>query len=175
MIVESGEPVVLAGWHRAVFAIWEERLTAAGIRVGWYTGSETPAAKAETKRQFLAGDIDVILISLRSGVGLDGLQERGCVVVHGELDWSPAIHEQLDGRLDRDGQAHPVVAYYLVSESGSDPVIAEVNGVKRDQLDGIRNPQRSLFEPRAVHDTGHIKRLAHDWLARESQAQRKQA
>src|SRR5579884_3848269 len=43
-------------------------------------------------------------MSLRSGAGLDGLQEDCTVGVFGELDWSPEQHRQCIGRLDRDGQ-----------------------------------------------------------------------
>ncbi len=164
LLLESGERVVLAGWHRAVYAIWEERLVKAGRRVVWYTGSESPAAKAETKRAFVAGEADVMLLSLRSGAGLDGLQTACRTIVFGELDWSPGVMEQCAGRLHRDGQADNVVAYFLVSDEGADPIMSEVLGLKRQQLEGIRDPTGDLIERLQAPEDG-IRRLAERYLA----------
>ncbi len=162
LLVESGERVLLAGWHREVYGIWEKKL--AGLRIAYYTGTETVAQKDEARRKFVAGEIDVLFISLRSGAGLDGLQEAGKVVVLGELDWSPGVHEQVIGRIARDGQAEPVVAYYMVADEGSDPVIAQVLGLKRQQVEGIRNPDLGLIE-KITTDVDRVKRLAEAYLA----------
>jgi superfamily II DNA or RNA helicase len=159
MLVESGEPVVLLGWHQLVYDAWRSVLEPAGIRVASYTGSESPTQKQAASDAWRAGEIDVLMLSLRSGAGLDGLQERGSVVVFGEMDWSPSVHEQCIGRLNRDGQAKPVLAYYLVSDEGADPVMAEALGLKRHQLDGVR---KLKGEAPVVQqgDGEHIKRLA---------------
>ena len=37
----------------------------------------------------LNDDTDILMISLRAGAGLDGLQYKSRIVVHGELDYSP--------------------------------------------------------------------------------------
>lgn len=42
-----------------------------------------------------------------------------------ELDWSPAVHKQLIGRLHCPGQHHPVTAYFAHSPDGADPVILD--------------------------------------------------
>lgn len=49
----------------------------------------------------------------------------------GELDWSPGVHDQCIGRLDRDGQIKQISAYYLLADSGSDPIISDVLGIKK--------------------------------------------
>jgi superfamily II DNA or RNA helicase len=163
LLVESGEQVLLAGWHREVYGIWEKKL--AGIPIAYYTGSESPAQKDESKRRFLKGEAKVMFISLRSGAGLDGLQTSCKVVVVGELDWSPAVHEQLIGRLHRDGQEVPVLAYYLVAETGADPIIAQVLGLKRSQVEGIREPKHAIVQP-LNSDPDRMKHLAADFLKR---------
>ena len=43
---------------------------------------------------FIDGDARVLMMSLRSGAGLDGLQEVSHTAVFGELDWSPGVHRQ---------------------------------------------------------------------------------
>jgi SNF2 family DNA or RNA helicase len=101
-------------------------------------------------------------MSLRAGAGLDGLQSACRTVVFGELDWSPGVHEQCIGRVARDGQKDPVAAYFLIAEMGSDPVIADVLGVKTAQIEGIRDPDAALVEQQI--DPDKVKRLAEAFL-----------
>lgn len=161
LLVDSGEKVLLVGWHRAVYDVWAAKLK--GLRVGWYTGSESPAAKEASKAAFLAGETDVMFLSLRSGAGLNELQTVCRVIVFGELDWAPAVHEQAIGRLHRDGLMDGVTAYFMLSDAGSDPVMSETLGLKRAQLDGIRAPGKGIME-KLETDGQHVKRLAQQYL-----------
>lgn len=161
MLLEQEHRIVLFGWHREVYSIWMERL--ADFRPVLYTGSESPAQKAASVERFLHGDARILIMSLRAGQGLDGLQGAAHVAVHGELDWSPGVHEQCNGRLYRDGLLEPMLSYYLITDSGSDPAIVDVLGIKRAQIDGIREPHGELIE-RLNRGEGHIQRLAEDYL-----------
>jgi len=167
LLVQSGQQVLLFGWHREVYAIWQEKL--AEYNPVMYTGSESPSQKQAAKDAFVAGQSKVMLISLRAGAGIDGLQHVSSTVVFGELDWSPGVHEQCIGRVHRDGQTEPVMAYFLISDNGSDPIVSEVLGVKREQIEGVRNPDENLVER---IDTGEnqLRRLAAEFL--KSQGQR---
>jgi SNF2 family DNA or RNA helicase len=168
LLAESEDKILLAGWHRAVYDIWLSKLRE--LHPVLYTGSETAADKAKALETFVSGPSRVLIMSLRSGAGVDGLQHVCSAAVIGELDWSPAVHDQFIGRLARDGQPSPVVAYFLVSEEGSDPVIAEVNGIKREQQEGIRNPMATeLFEELQVQPE-RVKRLAEHYLKKTSSA-----
>lgn len=162
MIAESGEQVVLYGWHREVYTIWQERLR--DMSPVLFTGSESATQKESAKQAFIAGKARVLIMSLRSGAGLDGLQHCCRTVVHGELDWSPGVHEQCDGRVHRDGQPDPVMSYYLIAEHGTDPIVADVLGVKRDQVEGIRDPNREVGAMLVGSDGSHIKKLAERYL-----------
>lgn len=144
MLVESGEKVLLFGWHREVYRIWNQKLKDLGVVM--YTGSENQKQKDESKRQFIEGNAQIMIMSLRSGAGVDGMQHVCRTVVFGEFDWSPGVHEQCVGRIDRDGQEDPVMAYYLEIEDGSDPIMLDVLGVKRAQSEGVRNPGGPLAE-----------------------------
>ena len=89
------------------------------------------------------------------------------MAVFGELDWTHAVHEQCIGRLDRDGSAGGVVAYFMLStsEDSIDPVMANVLGLKRAELDGLRSPNCALIE--AVEDGSEaIRSLASHYLKR---------
>lgn len=182
MLVESGERVVLCGWHRAVYEIWQSKLADLGVEM--YTGSESPTQKAAAVARFIAGersvvipghgygdrtakeDVKILILSLRAGEGLNELQTASSCIVFGELDWSPGVHEQCIGRLQRDGQPNKVVAYFLIANEGSDPEIAQVLGIKRVQIEGIRDPNAPLVETLDASGPDRIKRLARTFLER---------
>jgi hypothetical protein len=163
MLVEAGHRPLVGLWHREVYAILNERL--AHLRPAMFTGSETPAQKAAEKQRFMDGDTPVMFISLRSGAGIDGLQHRATCVVSGELDWSPKVHLQLTGRVDRDGReaAAALPHFWLVSAVGSDPVIADVHGIKNAQAQGIMDPAKPGLEEITV-DPQRIRKLAESIL-----------
>jgi SNF2 family DNA or RNA helicase len=171
LVEENGTPVVLYGWHRDVYEIWLEKLrgsttypfNVANLNPVMYTGTESPAQKEWAKQEFLSGRSKVMIISLRAGQGMDGLQEVCHVDVFGELDWSPGVHEQCEGRLHRDGQDEPVTSYYLLADDGSDPVMSDVLGVKTQQIEGILDPNRDLVTQLQT-DPNHIRKLAEKYL-----------
>lgn len=167
MLLESGEPVVLFGWHRAVYEIWRERL--AEFNPAFYTGTESATQKDQSIADFLAGRSKVLIMSLRSGAGVDGLQGFCRIAVFGEIDWSSGVHEQCMGRIHRDGADSGCLAYFLLSEVGADPIMAEVLGIKREQIVGVLNPDSALVER---IDTGenNIRRLAREFLKRHGEA-----
>jgi SNF2 family DNA or RNA helicase len=161
MLVESGERVVLFGWHRAVYEIWLDKLK--DLSPAMYTGSESVPQKAAAIQAFKSGESPLLIMSLRSGEGVDGLQSVCRTVVIGELDWSGAVHDQNIGRVFRDGQADPVTAYFLISDFGADPTMVDILGLKRQQLEGIRDPYASAVE-QMPDVSGHVRRLAEDFL-----------
>lgn len=160
MIIESGEKVVLYGWHHDVYEIWRDRL--ADYEPAMYTGRESESQKDHSKHRFIEGDTPLLIMSLRSGAGLDGLQGVVRTGVFGELDWSPKVHDQCIGRYHRDGQGDPCAAYYLISDAGTDPLMADILGVKQSQIEGIVNPGQDLFEH--TGDADHVKKLARSVL-----------
>ncbi|WP_196161004.1 DEAD/DEAH box helicase [Reinekea sp. G2M2-21] len=160
MFVESGTPVILFGWHREVYRIWNNELY--DLKPAMFTGSETLAQKEENKQRFLNCETDVLIMSLRSGSGTDGLQYRCSTAIHGELDPAPNIHVQANGRLDRDGQEDEVFAFYAVTNYGSDPVMLDVLGLKESQGRGIQDP--GMRKETQQSDPDRIKRMARAFL-----------
>lgn len=187
MLVEAGERVVLFGWHHEFYALVRSGLEKHGVSYAMYTGEESEAEKSAAVKRFTApptiaaelrnadgsemqvhnpDHAQVIIISLRAGAGLDGLQFVSRTVVIAELDWSPQVMHQDIGRVHRDGQTEKVVAYYLVAEEGSDPVIADVLGIKEAQSTGIVDPDKAGTAILAGASDDHVKRLATDVLRR---------
>lgn len=167
LFTDGAERVVLGGWHREVYRIWLDLLRP--FNPVLYTGSETTAQKAAAKDAFCSGDSRLLIMSLRSGAGLDGLQDVGCRdVVFGELDWSPQVHHQFSGRVHRDGQPDPVTAWFLHTDSGSDPAVLDVLGIKRAQSAGVLDPLAT--SPDAPADTTRMRDLARRVLGLQAPA-----
>ena len=140
-LAQAGKKVVLGGWHRQVYEIWREAFKEKGVPHWLYTGTESATAKAAAVEAFTkAPEGAVLILSLRSGAGLDGLQYHSDTIVSGELDWSPKVHEQFNGRVVRDGQENESTIIYPIAETGSDPVMAKILGVKIEQGLGITDP-----------------------------------
>ncbi len=162
----TGEKIVLFGWHRKVYDIWLKELV--GLNPMLYTGSESTTQKEAARKAFVEGDCQVLIISNRSGAGLDGLQKVCRIGVVGEFDYAPGVHIQGTGRIHRDGQEDSVIMYYMISEEGSDPIISDILGIKRQQLEGINSPTDDFIEQLTV-DPDYIKRLAEDFLRKQGE------
>lgn len=172
LLLESEKKIILFGWHRAVYDIWMDALAEFGPKM--ITGSES-ATQKDAARQAFIDPLDangrgcrVLIMSLRAGAGVDGLQDATNVVVFGELDWSPQVHHQGIGRAHRDRSPEnpnqePVVAYYLHSEDGSDPVLLEMLGVKINQAEPMVNVDGKLTTTKAP-ELGRARLLAKNLL-----------
>lgn len=161
ILMNGGRKVLLAGWHRDVYDIWLQEFAEYGPVM--YTGSESPSAKKKAKRAFIETHANPMIISLRSGVGLDGLQEVCHTAVVGELDWSPMVHKQFFGRVRRPGQQHPCEGHYIIANGGADPVIVDICGIKSSQSRGIVDPFSGVETQHS--DVSRIKELAEAFLA----------
>lgn len=163
IMVEAGEPVVMWGWHREVYDIWNEELK--DLNPAMYTGSELASKKDKEKQRFINGETKILIMSLRSGAGLDGLQHICSTGIFGELDWSPGIHQQCIWRLDRDGQKNPVTAFFLVTDDGSDPPIMDVLGLKASEANQIVDPHLGVTVN--DNDTTNLRRLVERYLEKK--------
>lgn len=180
LLLESEDRVVMWGWHRDVYDIWLSKLAEFNPRL--YTGSESPKQKRDAEAAFTADSVlgydeddnpvldpdrcRVLIMSLRSGAGVDGLQMVCRVGVFGELDWSPQVHEQAIGRLRRDGMGDdPPVAYFLYSSEGSDPILLDTLQLKRQQSEPLITKDGQLLGNSTV-DPNRGRRLAEQLLGR---------
>jgi hypothetical protein len=72
--------------------------------------------------------------------------------------------DQCECRVFRDGQPNPVMAFYLVTNDGSDPVVLDTLGMKNAQSTGIRDLKTEAMDLKGSEE--HIRKLATDWLRR---------
>lgn len=158
LLLSSQEKVVLFGWHRTVYEVWLERLR--DFKPVLYTGTESAAAKHRSVEAFTEGDSRVLIMSLRSGAGVDGLQLVSSTLVFGELDWSPGVHRQCIGRLYRPGQVHKVLAYFCVSTDGSDPVLLDTLNIKAMEAKRLTGAADTIGAQPTESNTSQIRQLA---------------
>ncbi len=169
-LAANGEQILLLGWHREVYEIWGREFDRMGITYAMFTGSESTSVKSASVQAVLTGQAQVLIMSLRAGAGLDGLQRHIRTAVVGELDWSPQVIEQCIGRLNRDGQEGNVSVITCMSEGGADPIIAGILGAKWEQSTSITDPSlvrasTSGLDPSCPDN--RVTELAKQWLQRK--------
>lgn len=160
MLLDSGESVVLFGWHHEVYEEWKEALRA--YNPGFITGRESDIEKKRNRDDFVAGKKKLLIISLRAAAGLDGLQNVASVSVFGELDWSPGVHSQCEDRLHRIGQKDSVLSYYPIVSEGTDEEMMEHLGFKTAQFVGIMGDKIETEEDKMLAQSAagkHIEKV----------------
>lgn len=146
LVLESQEKVLLVGHHHEVQDIWMDLL--GKYKPVMYGGRQSPTQKVEAKKAFVEGDSRVLVMALLSGAGLNGLQRVCSTAIFGEIGWTPPPHKQLIGRLNRDGQTtFPVMAHYMISNDGSDPVMADLLQIKKSIAHPLVDPDAELVQP----------------------------
>ncbi|MBE3122231.1 MAG: DEAD/DEAH box helicase [Thermoplasmata archaeon] len=157
-LMEAGEKVLLYAHHHAVMDIYMEDLKE--YLPVMISGRQDAKIKDEAQKAFMAGDTDIIIVSLRSGTGLN-LQRARCVVF-GELDWSPAIHDQCESRVHRIGVKDSVLCYYLTCNAGTDQHMMETLGLKTSQFINIMGDREETEEDKMMAQTDmqeHMKKV----------------
>jgi superfamily II DNA or RNA helicase len=157
-LMEAGEPTLCFIHHHAVTDGIVEALDE--FKPSCITGREDRNMKDEAQRRFVENETNLCLISLRVATGLDGLQARARVVVFAELDWSPAIHRQAEDRAHRMGQRDSVLAYYLVTDLGTDPFVMSTLNLKASQFTGLMQDKAETDDDRRDADVAAKEHMA---------------
>jgi len=163
-LLEAEQPTVLYAHHHDVMDILTDELRK--YNPVMISGRQNTTQKDLSQKIFMDGDTDLIIISLRSGLGLN--LQRGKCVVFGELDWSPAVHSQAEDRCHRMGLKNMVLCYYLICNEGTDQAILDTLGVKTSQFvnimgDRVETEDDKLTAQREIknHMAEVIEKLQH--------------
>jgi SNF2 family DNA or RNA helicase len=73
------------------------------------------------------------------GHGVDGLQDSGSILVWFGINWSLELYEQMNGRLDRQGQSNPVSIIRILCRDTVDLAVADAIERKTDDQEGLKN------------------------------------
>ena len=72
------------------------------------------------------------------GHGIDGLQDNGSILVWFGVNWSLELYDQMNGRLDRNGQKHSVSIIRILCDDTVDLAVADAITRKTDDQDGLK-------------------------------------
>lgn len=72
------------------------------------------------------------------GHGIDGLQEAGNIIVWFGLNWSLELYEQMNGRIDRQGQKRPVSIIRILCRDTIDLAVVDAIERKTDDQEGLK-------------------------------------
>lgn len=162
-LLEAGEVVIVCAFHHVVHNILNQELKE------WnplkLTGRESQKQKDEAKQAFIDGKSNLVQLALRSASGMDGFQRRATVIVFAELDWSPAIHTQAEGRIRRigvDEKVENILSYYMVTDTGTDATMREALGLKVGQFIGLMGDKAESEEDKMLANVAaekHVDKL----------------
>lgn len=140
----AGENLLVSYQHRSSL----DRLTKAFPKaVKW---DKTGKSKAPWN----AGKIPMMLMHPRSGAHGNNLQKGGHYVVFFDIPWSREQFIQLIGRLDRQGQEHPVTVICLVAHGTIDETIAKAQADKKFNEEELFRILKRLIRKRQERHVG---------------------
>lgn len=94
----------------------------------------------EIINEWNAGKIKLLIGHPRSmGHGIDGLQESGSIIVWFGINWSLELYDQMNGRLDRQGQTSPVSVIRILCRDTIDLAVADAIERKTDDQSGLKS------------------------------------
>ena len=101
----------------------------------------TPSSKTESVvNDWNAGKIKLLVGHPASmGHGIDGLQDSGSIMVWFGLNWSLELYDQMNGRLDRQGQKNPVSIIRILCSDTVDLAVADAIERKTDDQEGLKS------------------------------------
>ena len=122
-MLESKIPIVVVAYHRAVIdAIMEIYNQYNPVKID---GSVVGAAKDRARDAFNTGKTDLIVLQIKSAVGIN-LQYRCSTVIYVETSYDPTQIEQSRDRVRRIGQKNAINCYFLVAKGSVDEEVFEV-------------------------------------------------
>jgi len=122
----GGEPVLVAYNYRPDAARIMKRFPYAKNITGM-SGAEF----TQTLSDWKAGKVRLLLGHPASmGHGVDGLQDRGNILVWFGLNWSLELYLQFNARLQRQGQGRPVVCHRILTNDTLDDAVKVALAVK---------------------------------------------
>jgi superfamily II DNA or RNA helicase len=81
----------------------QQHVESLGFKVGTYTGDESSILRDKNLKDFISGNIDVLIGSRPIGTGVDGLQNVSNRMICVTLPWTDSEYTQLKGRIYRQG------------------------------------------------------------------------
>ncbi|MEZ5379995.1 MAG: SNF2-related protein [Acidimicrobiales bacterium] len=140
----NGEATLVFTQYVAMAELLAAHLDDRGIEAGLLHGGLSPVARQCLVDRFQAGDLGVLLLSLRAGgTGLN--LTRATQVIHYDRWWNPAVEDQATDRAYRIGQDRAVTVHRLITEGTVEDRVAALLEAKRELADRVIGNGSSWF------------------------------
>ncbi|WPB57953.1 DEAD/DEAH box helicase [Xylophilus sp. GOD-11R] len=128
-LLEAGRQVIVFSQFTALLRLAQEALSALGLPWLSLTGDTPPQERGEIVSRFQAGEVPILLASLKAGgTGLN--LTAADTVIHLDPWWNPAVEEQATARAHRIGQTRTVFVYRLIAEGSIEERMRELQARK---------------------------------------------
>ena len=135
-LVAEGRRVLVFSQFTEMIGLVQEALAALALPFLSLTGDTAVAARGAVVREFQAGAVPILLLSLKAGgVGLN--LTAADTVIHLDPWWNPAVERQATDRAHRIGQKLPVFVYKLVVEGSIEERMLALQARKAALAEGV--------------------------------------
>ncbi|MFT7723492.1 MAG: DEAD/DEAH box helicase [Roseateles sp.] len=135
-LVAQGRRLLVFSQFTGMLDLIADELGALGLPHLRLSGATPAAQRGDVVRRFQAGEVPLLLASLKAGgVGLN--LTAADTVIHVDPWWNPAVQAQASARAHRIGQRQPVFVYRLVAQGSIEERILELQARKQALADGL--------------------------------------
>jgi len=140
-LVEEGRRILVFSQFTEMLGLIGPALAQLGLPFLALTGQTPPAQRGAVVARFQAGEVPILLASLKAG-GLGLNLTAADTVVHVDPWWNPAAEQQATARAHRIGQTQPVFVYKLVIEGSIEERMLELQARKSALAQGVLGEDR---------------------------------
>ena len=133
---EAGESTLVFTQYVKMGDLLVQHLADRGHSIEMLHGGQSVKARQKLVDRFQAGELDVLVLSLKAGgTGLNLTAATN--VVHYDRWWNPAVEDQATDRAYRIGQKQTVTVHRIITEGTIEDRVAELLGNKRQLADRV--------------------------------------
>ena len=131
-IIESGQKVVLFGWHKDALQGVLDHFGNTAVRI---TGDDSPEVRQSACDRFMNDPKCTLIGGTIGAMGVGWTLVSSSFVVMMELDWVPGNVSQAEDRCHRIGQLDSVLVHHIVLEGSIDAKMANTLIEKQEIID----------------------------------------
>lgn len=139
----QGQPLLVGFEHRHELPVIQAALKKVGVDAPSIDGSTSGADGARLERAWNRKELPVLCVHPMSAAHGLNLQEGGHHLAWYSIPWDLELHDQLIGRVWRQGQTERTFIYYIVTKDTVDRTITRAlnnkAAVQQDLLDALRS------------------------------------
>ncbi|MBB3196930.1 DEAD/DEAH box helicase [Roseateles terrae] len=135
-MVAEGRRLLVFSQFTGMLGLIRDAMNEAGIAWLSLTGDTPASQRGEVVQRFQAGEVPVMLVSLKAG-GVGLTLTAADTVLQVDPWWNPAVDAQAMARAHRIGQTRPVFVHQLVIEGSIEERMLELQQRKQALADGL--------------------------------------